>query len=230
MTAPVQNFSFFVGGIEDAVVAALQAKVGKDAENGYAGDIAPYSGELDDTKKLREALSALHARFPLFLVSYTDGVSTRQTQIAPGVGAPWEVRHDCTVLALVIADDARGETDRRKGAYDMASDVLAALENRQFAYVYLDDDDNEQKIMLTPGEFISTGIEHVASFGDVTAYAVPFETWFKYLSPDRRDPATPLEEVVFAFHPLDSSGEHIEPGPGVGSIESPGVHVKLLEE
>lgn len=198
MTAPVQDFAFFVGNIEDGMIAILEAAVGKDAEEGYAGDITTYSGELDDEEHLREAMGALAGRFPLFLVSYGEGKSTRQTQIAPGVGAPWSVRHDCTFIVMCLDDDARGETERRRGAYNMASDVLAALENKQLHYV-----DGDIKITLTPGEFISRGVNHLGSFSDVTAYAVPFDVYFNYLTPDRRNPEQEIDEIVFELNPLN---------------------------
>jgi phage gp37-like protein len=205
LSGTVTDFQFYVNGIEDAVVAALQAKVGE-----YAGDISLYSGELDEAPKLRDALAALANRFPLFLVTYTEGKSTRETQIAPGQGAPWSVRHDCTFLVIVADDDARGEDKRRRGAYNMASEVLAALESRQFVYVT----EENEKIVLTPGEFISSGIEHIASYPDVTAYAVPFQTYFKYLTPDRRPQAQAIDSIVFEFNPLNQHRD--APGaPGV---------------
>lgn len=212
MSAPVENFEFFVSNIEDAVIAALEGKAG-----GYARDIALYSGELDSAAQLRDALVALEARFPLFLVTYTEGKSERQTQLAPGIDAPWSVRHNCTFLVICVDDNARGETERRRGAYGMASDALAALENRQFVYV---EEEQDIRIVLTPGEFISTGIEHIASYSDVTAYAVPFETYFYYLTPDWRAAESPVEQIVFEVNPLNS------PRRGTGL---PGVSVSIEE-
>lgn len=205
MSEPTLNFEFFVGGIEDAVVAALQAAVGD-----YAGDINTYSGELDESAKLRESLSALSPRFPVFLVTYTQGKSTRETQIEPGQGAPWSVRHNCTYLVIVADDNARGEEERRRGAYNMASDVLDALENRQFVYIT----EEGEKIMLTPGEFVSPGVEHIASYPDVTAYTVPFTTYFKYLTPDRRPQAQAIDKIIFEFNPLNDHRDALG-APGV---------------
>jgi phage gp37-like protein len=217
LSDPVKNFAFYVGAIEDAVVAVLKTAVGS-----YA-DVDTYSGELDNGPKLREALNALSPRFPIFLVTYTEGKSTRETQIEPGEGAPWSVRHDCVFLVIVADDDARGETERRRGAaggtrgaYNMASDVLGALENRQFAYV----PESGAKIILTPGEFVSTGIEHIASYPEVTAYAVPFQTYFTYLTPDRRRPAQPIDSIIFDLNPLD---EHPR------ALGAPGVTVSIKE-
>lgn len=212
MSDPVQNFAFFVGGIEDATIAVLNTAVGE-----YAGDIDLYSGELDDPKKLREALDELSPRYPLFLATYIEGLNTWETQTAPGVGSPWSVRHDCKLMVLVIDKDPRGETERRRGAsagtrgaYGMASDVLEALENRQLRYVT----ESDEKILLTHGVLVSTGIEHIISYEDVTAYAVTFETYFKYLTPDRREPAQEIDSIIFDFNPLNNHRDTVG-APGV---------------
>lgn len=196
------------------MIAALDVVAGE-----YAGDIQPYAGELDE-KKLREALEALQSRFPLYLVSYGSGTNTRETQISPEPGAPWIVRHDCNFVVICADNDARGEAEQRRGpvgVYKMIDDAHVALEGRHL-FALLGEEPDAERVLLNPGEFLATDVEHIAHFADVTAYAVPFSTYFRYLTPDRRDPLTEIGDVEFEINLLNS--------PRVGRGNAPGVIVR----
>ncbi|OLE54587.1 MAG: hypothetical protein AUG51_07325 [Acidobacteria bacterium 13_1_20CM_3_53_8] len=210
-----RGFSFFVGGIEDAMIAALAEQAAE-----YSGDIAPYAGEFGDEKKLREAIDSLTPRFPLFLVGYGSGHDKRETQLFPEHGSPWVKRHDCTFIVILADNDARGEEQQRRGAtgiYRMIDDVHAALEGRQFVAL-IGEGEEQERVILNPGEFIATDVEHIVHFADMTAYAVPFETYFRYLTPDRREPGLDIEAIQFE---IDLTNRHrVIPG------DAPGVHVR----
>lgn len=203
-----KDLRFFISGIEDGVIAALKVTAAD-----YFGDVTTYGGELDK-KDLKTALEELTPRFPLFLVSYVQGEDPHETATSPEPGAPWEVRHDCTFIVICVDDDARGEEERRRGAvgvYRMLSDVDEALSHRQFVGI-LDDDET---VLLNPGEFIPTGIEHLAHLPDQTAYARTFSTYFKYLTPDRRDPALPINSIEFEIDLSASAKRSANMLPGV---------------
>jgi phage gp37-like protein len=207
-----KDFNFYVGGIEDAMLAAITAVAGE-----YAGEIEPYGGELD-AGKLADALEAISPRFPLFLASYTEGTDNYETARSPEPGSPWWIRHDCSFVVICADNDARGEREQRRGTagvYRMISDVHRALSFRQFEIIV---EGEPERVLLNAGELIPAGIEHIAHLPEQTAYAVPFTAYFRYLSPDRRDASQEINSIIFTLDPTNSRR-------GKGSL--PGVKVNL---
>ena len=204
-----RGFSFHVGGIEDAIVAALTAYC-----EGYKPDVATYGGELD-AKNLREALSQLQSRFPLFLVSYGDGEDILRSPLGPEVGAPREYLHKCSFTVICASDNARGEQERRRGAladvgvYDMIEDAQTALWRMQFVAAM----EGGEKIILNPDPLDPAGVEYIAHLPELTAYAVHFETGFIYATPDRREAGSMVQEIAIRIFP-GSAGRNID-RPGV---------------
>jgi hypothetical protein len=216
-----QDFTFHVRGIEDAIIAALQERVG--GPTGYAKTIVPYAGELDAEelrKESRGALSKLVSRVPLFLVAYMDG---RDEDMA---GDPWmsdeprEVMHRCTFVVICCAPDARGARPGQTasaagvGAYRMVADAQTALYGRQFVQKVDDEDVVLNSDRLIPARQ-PQNVVPLMRMNEVTAFAVYFDTSFVYTTLNRQPEATAIEEVVFSIDPLNP-----ESGPG----GLPGVH------
>lgn len=207
-----RGFSFHVGGIEDGMVAALAAYC-----ESYKPDVATYGGELD-AKNVREALSQLESRFPLFLVSYGDGEDHLRSPLGPGVGAPREYEHRCSFTVMCCSDNARGEQERRRGdgasvgVWDMIEDAQTALWRMQFAAV-IGEGETAETIILNPEPLNPAGVEYIAHLPELTAYAVHFDTHFVYATPDRREPGGQVQEIRIEIFP--SSGRYSGQEPGV---------------
>ncbi len=204
-----RDFDTNVAGIEDAIVEALIETVG--GSGGYAKAVETYSGELDG-ETIRDYLGELKARFPLFLVCYTDGEDVKSPAIAPVFGQPRIFRHKCTFTTFVASDDARGEKVRRRGVggvYRMISDVRKALAGRFFRSKVEGDKDLFNVEPMTP-----TGVEFVARMPEMALYAVHHETEFEWIEPDRREPGKPVTELIIDVQSTRGVGK---PGglPGV---------------
>jgi hypothetical protein len=209
---------FYMTGIETLGIEALKVVAGD-----YAGDIIPYGGQLDatDGKELRKALAELVTRSPLFMWSYAGGEDTWEQPISSVPGAPWIIRHDCFFVAVVVDEDLRGEDARRAGTYRMIADCHKAFSGRLFVAVINEGDEGEERVVLNSGEFRQTQEERIAHLPDAAAYAVPFRTYFRYLSPDRSDPAQEIDSIEFGIG-LTNTGQRSSSG-------APGVHPAIKE-
>jgi hypothetical protein len=201
------EIDFYIINIEDAAIAALETLVPVTAE------IAPYGGELD-AGKVTEIVEKISPRFPLYLVSYAGGTDTRENQVSPVPGSPWFMRHDFDFVVVVADADARGEDAQRAGAYSMIGLTHRALAFRQLVAVLNAGEEDEERVLLNSGELIPTDVEHVMHLPDATVYAVPFKGYFKYLSPDRSDPAQEINSIEFEIHLL-TSRRNVSGAPGV---------------
>jgi phage gp37-like protein len=195
MTAPVLDFNFYVTNIERAIVAKLKT------DRPYARDIVTYSGDLD-AKDLRDALEELSPRFPLYLVSYTNGKSVDRGGVAPDIGAPRERQHNCSFVVLACDDNARGEEERRHGragevgVYQMISDAVTSLSRMQLSVTV-----EGVSYQLNPEPLNESDIDRIAQLPQHTAYAVYFDTYFVYLTPDRRGAGQQVSEIVIDIDP-----------------------------
>ncbi|MGH9942940.1 MAG: phage protein Gp37 [Pyrinomonadaceae bacterium] len=203
----VKDFEFYVGGIEDAIIQSL-----RDGCE-YARDVSAYSGELDE-ENLRRALEEMSSRFPLFLVSYTDGQDRDRGALGPEViGAPREIRHDCTFSVICCDDNARGEQARRRGApgsvgvFQMISDAREILSRVQFELV-----EEGERHLLNPEPLNPAGIEHIAHLPAQTAYVQHFDTFFIVTTPDRRTPGAQVKEIVIDTNLNATVGVPLLPG------------------
>jgi len=212
------GFDFYVAGIEDGMIAALKQACP------YAKEISAYGGDLD-SDRLREALSRLAPRLPLFLVSYGQGEdceSPAQSQLidSPAAdlgqtpsgdieafyGVPLLYEHRCTFTVIVCSDDARGEKARRrgvvnaKGLYGMIADVRGALDGIQFWQKPV----NADAILLNPMPFKPMAVDYLAKLPDLSAYAIHYESYFKYETADRRVAGLPISEVDFTVQNTDA--------------------------
>ena len=206
------GFDYIVGGIEDGIIAALSAALGVEADNGYVKTVASYGGELD-SQKLREALNALTPRLPLMLVSYADGEDIEDPKTVPFAGAPRFYRHDCTFTVICCSADARSDKARRRGSgssvgvYKMIADVRALLGGVRFTAI-----DGPETVRLNQEPFRYAGIEYLARLQELTAYAVHFDTYFRFSEPDRSQPGPLVEELVFTVENTFEKGDSNLPG------------------
>jgi hypothetical protein len=226
-----KSFEFYVGGIEDGCIEVLQAAVG--GADGYLNEIGTYSGELDE-KTLKAFIDELAPRFPLMLVAYGEGADVLMPAISSAFGQPRIFRHDCTFGVVCCDNDARGETERRRGVegaagspgvIKMLSDARDALGGLQlwkagddFEYGIAEYGSAEPgapgKELLTFDPLTIAGVRYLARLPGMTAYIQDFETYFKWEEPDRRGKGTKVTNLDFEAQTTNQPGK---PGalPGV---------------
>jgi len=223
------SFRTDVKGTEDGIVALLKYLYERRDDNptGYVNEIATYGGEIPDEKTLKSFIDELVPRFPLMLVAYGDGADKEVPATSPSFGEPRIWRHECTFSVICCDDDARGEDERRRGSasgpglYQMIDDVREALAGVSFAKR------GEQIVVRVPnrqpleGDVLLNldplkiaGVEYLARLPGLTAYAQHFDTYFKWIEPDRRAAGIPVEELIFDVQTLNGPSQ-----PG----ETPGV-------
>jgi hypothetical protein len=213
-----RGIDFYINGIEKAGIEALKTVVGT-----YAGDVIVYGGQLDatDGKELRKALAELTPRSPLFMLSYAGGEDTWEQPVSPVPGSPWFIRHDCFFVVVVVDEDLRGEDAQRAGIYRMIADSHRALSGRLFVAVINEGEEDEERVVLNSGEFKHTQEERIAHLSNAAAYAIPFSTYFTYMSPDRSDPAQEIDNIEFGIN-LTNEAHTV-------SHDAPGVHLDIKE-
>jgi phage gp37-like protein len=223
----MKGFEFYAGGIEDAILGALEAVLRPQGVRTFD----TYSGELD-SENLKQAIGVLSPTFPLILVNYTDGVDKRDPATAPVFGRSLHFRHDCTFAVICVTNDARGENARRRGrsvqsrtigAYtmiDKAREILSGLRLKKV----VDTSDLEvfgdtlflgEEVLLTADPLTPVANEFIARIPNLTAYAVIFETCFKWSSPDRSSAGTNVSEFVLDVDSLNDPAEPSDNLPGV---------------
>jgi hypothetical protein len=208
----LKNFEYIISGIEDGIIAALDQAIGNISNGGYINTIATYSGELD-REQIKHAIGALTAKFPLLLVSYAEGEDVLDPPTPAVKGKPRHYRHDCSFTVICCSDNARGEKARRRGAgtsagvYRMISDVRTILGGlRLWAQ------EGEEKFLLNHEPFRYADVEYVAKLPELTAYAVHFETYFRFSEPDRSEQGPLVSELVFDVENTYQKGETNLPG------------------
>jgi phage gp37-like protein len=208
-----------VSGIEDGIIAVLQTLSVK--QGGYVKEIASYAGELD-SETLRRAVSQISPRFPLFLVSYTDGEDKQIPAVASVYGEPRIWEHTCTFSVIACDNDARGDRTRRRGAgekpglYKLISDARRLLAGLQL-FATIDEGGETHNFLLTFDPLKLDGAEYVARLPAMTAYAQHFTTRFKWCETDRRKAGVPVEEIIVTVGPLPPNAKikFIAGAPGV---------------
>lgn len=225
-----KSFEFYVGGIEDGIIAVLEAAVG--GAPGYLKEIGTYSGELDE-KTLKAFIDQLAPRFPLMLIAYGEGEDVLSPAVSSAFGQPRIFRHNCTFGVICCDDNARGETERRRGdgtatapgVIRMLSDAREALGGLQ---LWKAGDEFEYGIaeygsavpgvpgkeLLTFDPLTVAGVRYLARLPGLTAYIQDFDTYFKWEEPDRRGKATKVTNLNFEVGTTNQPGQ---PGglPGV---------------
>lgn len=203
---PELDFEFYAGGIEDGILEILTGPMRAIGVK----TLKTYSGELG-AKELSDAVAKLAPQFPLVMVSYAGGESTKMPVTSPVLGEPLHYRHDCAFVVIVASNSPMGENSRRRGkVYKMLSLVWKELTGRRLKKTIEDEDYllNTQVLECVSNDFL-------AQLPEITAYAVTVETAFKWSSPDRTTNGTAVTEVVLG---VDSNNDpQSNPGnvPGV---------------
>jgi len=213
----VPGFDFFLGGIEDGIIGALTQATAV-AHGGYAKTIAPYSGQMD-SEMLRKALSDLLPSMPMFLIAYADGKDVESPALARLPNSLRVFKHECTFTVIAVSDDARGETQRRRGTtnaaqpgvYKMVADVHATLDCIQFKKT---DPATSLPVLLTLDPLQPAGLEYLARLPDLTAYAVHYDTYFKYVV-EPPAPGPLVQELIFEVDGQEQFGTTVPGEPGV---------------
>src|SRR5260370_10996933 len=205
-----KDFEFYVGGIEDGLMQVLRAAHG--GADGYLKDIGTYSGELDE-KTLKQFIDQLAPRFPLMLIAYGEGADELMPATSSAFGEPRIFRHDCTFGVICCDDNARGETERRRGdgsatapgVIRMLSDTREDLGGLQL---------RKEGELLTLNPLTVAGVRYLARLPGLTAYIQDFDTYFKWTERDRRGATHAVEDLSFEVRSTSGTSE---PGrlPGV---------------
>lgn len=225
------DFEFHVSGIEDGIIALLKHLYMKpDNVSGYLNEIHSYGGELEE-KSVSEAIERLSPMFPVMFVAYGDGLDNEIPAKSAALGEPRIFRHDCSFMVVACTNNERGEEAQRRGAvgdvgiYEMISDIRSALSGVKFAWRPIGDSGAivrtvpnqalpEGDLLLNLDPLKPVGVEFMARGEGLSVYAQHFQTYFKWIEPDRRAAGTPVEEVILTLDPLggpsDPSGK-----PGV---------------
>lgn len=209
-----RGFDFIVGGIEDGIISTLGSALLIGIEGGYVKKIDAYSGELD-AEQLRRALSDLTPQLPLMLVSYGDGEDTLDPPTFPYQGAPRSYRHDCTFTVMCLSGNARSEKARRRGfgaspgVYKMIADSQRLLGGVKLKGVIAG---TGNRVPLNTEPFRYAGVEYIARLPELTAYAVHFDTYFRFSEPDRSQPGQLVRELVITVENTFEKGENNLPG------------------
>lgn len=208
------DFEFYAGGIEDAIIQLLESQM----KSLGVKDFATYSGELD-SENLKKALGELTLRFPLIMVSYADGEDTELLKTSPVFGSPITFRHDCTFIVICASADARGTNAQRRGAlvgnkklgvYQMIARVRELLSGLQIKAMH-----EGKEVLLTLQPLMPKANEFIARLPNISAYAVPFETYFKWSSVDRSEAGDEVSEIILDVDSLNTPSGQTENVPGV---------------
>lgn len=223
-----RGFDFYVGGIEDGIIAALDMRIGLpgasglnspgavEPEDGYLKTIGTYSGQLD-ADQLRKALAALTPRFPLMFVCYAEGDDKQDPRTAAVMDEPRIYRHDCTFSVICCTQDARGDRARRRGTgsqpgiYKMIADAREILGGLKFQAVVTEGDTTET-LILNPEPLMLDGVDYIARIPELTAYQVHFTTYIRFAEIDRRQQGPLVQELVFTVENTYEKGGSNLPG------------------
>lgn len=213
----VNSWESIIGGIEDGIISVLDEAIGikpdgNGGHTGYIKTIATYSGELD-RDQIKKALGELAARFPLLLVSYAEGDDVLDPPTPAVKGKPRHYRHDCGFTVICCSDNARGDKARRRGSgisvgvFKMISDVRGILGGIRLWAV-----NGEEKFLLNHEPFRLGGVEYIAKLPELTAYAVHFDTYFRFSDQDRTQEWPLVGELIFEVENTYEKGNNNLPG------------------
>ncbi len=214
------NFDFHIGGIEDALLELLE----EEMEPMGVKTFASYSGELD-SDNLKRALGALTPQFPLVMVSYADGKDIQDPRTPKVLGKSLHFRHECAFAVICASNDARGESARRRGArvrnrkigtYAMISKVREILGGLKLNAMI---DGDIVDLAIDP--LMPSGVEYIARIPNVTAYAVTFDTYFRFETADRSKPGRAVSEFTISLDAAEAAprdGESLAGETGDGEL------------
>lgn len=209
------TFDQFVGGIEDGMILALKTP----AEAIGVQKVVSYSGDLD-AESLKEALSGNAAGFPKIMISYGNGQDVQDPKISALPGKPVQYRHECWFTAIVASNDPRSEKIRRRGTPE-TEDAPAVpgcfqmmeLVRKKISGLTIK---NGSK-MLTFEPLKPLGTHHgFVRVPNVTAYAIIFGTYFRWISEDTTTTGVDVSELILDVESLnDHPSNYTQEIPGV---------------
>ena len=212
MPPPVLNFEFYVGGIEDGILEVLTAPMKAIGVK----TLTTYDGQLDSPEALREAINRSDLQYPFVMVGYAGGENVRDPATSTVHGAAMHFRHDCGFSVIVADDNSLGQRQRRRGkCYPMISLALEKLTGLRLKKQVEDD-----QYLLNTAVFDPVEVIPIAKLPDITAYGIPFETAFKWSSPDRSVEGLEVEEIVVGVNSLNEAGNRPVGMPGVETVVS----------
>lgn len=207
------NFAQHIIGIENGILTALKADMtGVNSFGTYSGDL--------DSENLKRQIASFAKDFPRVLVSYTNGRDMQDPKTSIVIGRPIHFRHDCTFAVIVAANDARSDQVRRRGltgpsgtlgTYEMIAKVREKLTGLMFRVQV-----GDEWVSLTNQPLLPVANEYVLRIPNVTAYAVMFRTYFRWVSTDRTVAGIPVEDVTID---VESLMEHETSPPGKPGVE-----------
>jgi hypothetical protein len=216
------DITFPAGANDDATTSTDPKLTFHETTAGRDGmgikSFATYSGDLD-AESLTKNLMEFAAKCPRVMVSYMNGMDVQDPKTSPVLGRPLPFRHDCVFGVIVASNDIRSETIRRRGtsdttgAYQMiakARETLAGLVIRQVI-----DEETGETVPLTFEPLMPVSNEFIAKKQNMTAYAVIFKTYFRWVSPDRTGTGQAVQELVLGVESRNRHGIEIEGLPGV---------------
>ena len=215
----MKDFEFYVSNIEDSILALLEQQM-KPLGVKY---FELYSGDLGDPDTLKKALGTMTIKFPLVMVSYTDGTDSLLPKTSPVLGRARTFQHNCSFVVICASNDARGENARRRGkpiggmtigTYKMVSKVLELLSDLRLK-VIVGEGAEAEEVLLTTEVLTPQANEYLTRMSNITAYAVIFDTAFKYSTLDRSQAGTPVSEFILDVESRNTPSETNDNFPGV---------------
>jgi hypothetical protein len=85
------------------------------------------------------------------------------------------------------------------------------LDCRQFV-VQVPTEPEPKNVLLNPEPLKPTGVEYLARLPELTAYALHYDTYFKYVTPDRTTQGLLVQELIFGVDNTYEKGESNLPG------------------
>lgn len=213
MPAPTLDFEFYAGGIEDGIIDVLTPIM--QAAPLSVRELTTYSGELD-REALQEAIASQARMFPMVMVSYAGGESFPYPATPAVKGRKLRFRHDCHFLVIVADDNPFSEKARRRSkVYGMISAVWTTLTGIRLKKTVNVPPNTDYLLTIDP--LIPVANDYIERLPNITAYAVSIKTAFKWVSPDRQLPGTPVSQLIVGVDNSKNSAVVQQPDnmPGV---------------
>jgi hypothetical protein len=169
---------------------------------------------MDSPEDVKDAISKSFLKFPCVLVAYAGGDNIPDPVTSTGFGDPMHFRHDCG-FSVIVADNSPQRAHRTKTVYKMIAMVLDKLTGLR-----LIKEVEDVKYQLNTSVFVPESVITIAKIPNMTAYGIPFETSFKWSSPDRTEAGTDVSELVVGANALNDAGTRRLPPelPGVAAV------------
>lgn len=211
---PLPTFEQYIGGIEDGMILALK----EPAEAIGVNKVVTYSGDLD-AENLKRSIAGNAKEFPKIMVSYGNGNDILDPKVATLPGKALQFRHQCWFTAIVASNDARSEKIRRRGTPETEDapavpGCYAMMELVRQKLSGLTIKSGSQMLTFEPLKPLAT--DNILRIPNVTAYALIFGTYFRWISPDRTTAGVDVTDLFIDVEGLnDHPANYTQERPGV---------------